>query len=952
MYKFLNLVLLIFSFSTLQSQNYNSYSKQFNSLYGAKNEVDITHLKRFGFQDVFNYNDKDFIENKDSVHVISKIKYVCIKISENLDVKAIIENLESLPNLEYIRFNTPAALFRDGKVENIVFPNNLYKLKNVKTVSLKGDFYWNYDVFINTVSKLPNLENLSLIYASFPSKVFQNPNFHKLKHLLGLSYSGSNKIQFPESIKEFTNLTSLSLSFDSNENSKKELSKLYYLPNLKFLNLSYITIEDISLPKFKYLKELSLSSVEIKNSDNFFSDLSKIKSLESLILLNNKLSFPKEIPLLKSLKNFYSSNNSLGKTLPNNFYNLTNLRRLEIQGSKVASISNDLNNLKKLTILKLYFNEIKTLPNNISGLSNLQKLFLNNNLIEQLPVNIELPKLSYLNLDNNNIQYLPNSITNLKNLDTLNLEENYIKKLPKDIGSLKNLKQLNLELNDFTALPKSIKKLENLENLNISRNKITELPSNFGNLHKLKTLDAGFCLLEKLPTSFGKLKSLEKLVLTNNNLQSLSKNFGELENLKKLYLYNREYYNFVFDRNFKRDSTITLKVLTNNITALPYSFSNLSKLDFIELSLNQNIDENILFDILKKSKFKNYIINLEKCNIKKLPDNHWNTIKAASIDIRDNLITSIPKDIVNAEYLNELNLNRNKGINTYRANKTQLQLLFVEEGFIKEQDLEKTDELAIAYAKTANRKIRHKEYKKGVEYAEKAFSINKKITNKYLYKDSYIEALYYSKNYHKSILFANNQIKKDTSEHVRFLNSIIPNFKYKAKSELAIGDTIQALKTLEIVSTKFNGNKWTEAGMLSKKINKDSLSKKYFEESYQFYKKYINNNPKAWGYHLSLIEAYIIGDNIELAKEHIKNIKFLKIDDKNYSSLVSYFEIIIKIIEKINYTPNFAEFKNSLEENKVNLKSWSFQLIEDWVQLASLNKTQKIKIIRLNNLYK
>ena len=374
---------------------------------------------------------------------------------------------------------------------------------------------------------------------------------------------------------------------------------------------------------------------------------------------------------------------------------------------------------------------------------------MNHNQIKKLPKDIGQLDLSYLSLNNNSLQGLPNSITNFKNLDTLNLEENYIKELPKRIGNLEKLKYLNLELNNLFLLPNSLTKLDKLEYLNLSRNKITKLPINFGELTSLKILDAEFCLLKNLPKSFGDLKSLEKLVLTNNNLQSLPENFGKLKNLKKLYLYNRKNHDYVYHRYFKKDSTIDLKVLDNNITVLPTSFSDLPQLEFIELSLNKNINENKLFTVLKKSKFKNYKINLEKCNIKKLPVSGWSFIKVSSLDLRDNLITKIPKDIINAKYLKTLNLNRNKSINTFRQNKTQLALFYVEKGFIKEENLKKTDELVIAYAKTANRKINNKEYQKGVEYAEKALNINKQLAHKHLYEDNYNEALYYTDNYKK-----------------------------------------------------------------------------------------------------------------------------------------------------------------------------------------------------------
>ncbi|QTE23025.1 leucine-rich repeat domain-containing protein [Polaribacter cellanae] len=955
MAKFNFVFFLILSFSfTVKSQNYNKYSNQFIRSYGGKYETDMLQLKRFGFNNVFQYKEKEFNENKDSVHILSKIKYVSIKISENLNLKAIVKNLEKLPNLEYVQFKTPASLFDEGKVTNIVFPENIYTLKKVKTISLKGDFYWNYNNFINSISKLPQLENLVLIWNNFPNKIFKNPNFSKLSHIKGLSYSGSNKIIFPESIKDFKNLTSLSLSFSADENSIKDILKFSKLNNLKYLDLNWMTIKSNFLGNFKNLEELSLSSVEIKNSTNIFLDISKIKNLKELKLSNNKLnSLPKEIGLLKNLESFYSSNNKFSKKLPIEFYSLTNLKNIEIQGSDLEVVNNNINKLQNIETLKLYFNQIKTLPKSFINLSKLKRVYLEHNKLKKLPKDLGKLNISYLSLNNNLIEKLPKSIIYLKNLDSLNLEENYILQLPKRIGKLKNLTYLNLELNKLSQLPKSFGKLQNLKYLNISRNEIAELPTNFGNLKALKILDAEFCHLKKLPKSFGKLKKLERLALTNNNLQELSKNFGNLQSLKKLYLYNRSYYNFVYDRNFKKDTTITLKVLKNNITKLPISFSRLPKLEFIELSLNKNLNEKQLFNILKKSKFKNYTINLENCNIKNLPTSGWDSIKVATLNLRGNLISEIPKDLINSKFLKTLNLNKNKKINTYRGNKSELNLLFAEKGYLQESSLQKTDELAMAYAKTANRKIGNKEYEKGVEYAEKSLKINKEIAYKYLYEDDYIEALYYSKRYKKAIDISDIQIKKDTSQNVRFLNSILPNFKYQAKSYLALGDTLKAIKKFAIASKKFNTNNWTEAGMLAKKIKKNTLSEKYFNESYTFYKNYISKNPKASGYHLSLIEAYIIGNNIDLAKKHLNKIEIKKFITKDYYSLIIYFKAIIYALENNleKYNNQKNTLKKYLKNNKITLNSWSFQLIKDWLELNNLNKEQKNKIIKLNSLF-
>ena len=935
--------LLLFSLNTSSQDFYkNSYAKE-------KYGYSISELQKWGFNNRFSYNIEDLKKYKDSTQILNKINYVSVSLKQQVKINEILTDLAKLPNLKNLKFESSSFLRKDIKQKE--FPKKFNLLKKIETIIFYGNPNWELNELFLEFSKNKTLKNLSFI--SFSDSIFMKENFLKIKKLESIKFQARFGPKIPTNISQLKKLKTFILQVDKYPNAKLEFLKLKNLDNL-LVSIYEPKNDEITsiINNYTSLKKLTVNG-RIKSSKQLFSSISKNKNIETLRIGNNHLKeLPKEIGALKNLQSFFSSNNKFSKKLPDEFYQLKKLKNIEIQGSNIEIINEQLNNLTKLENLKLYFNKIKNLPKSISGLLNLKKLCLNYNQIKVLPEDVGKLNLTYLKLNNNSLQELPSSFIKLKKLDTLILSENYIKELPKKIGNLKELKYLNLELNNLDYLPKSVSKLTKLEYLNISRNKITQLPSNFGELYSLKILDSEFCLLKKLPKSFGNLSNLDRLVLTNNNLHELSENFGKLKNLKTLYLHNRESYDYVFQRNFKKDSTISLNVLNNNLTKLPTSFSDLPKLNFIDLSLNKNIDEKQLFTILKLSKFKNYSLNLEGCNIKKLPKLGWDSIKASTLNLRENLITEIPKNIVKSNHLKSLNLNKNKGINTYRGNKTQINLLFAEKGFINENDIPKTDDLVIAYAKTANRLTYNKEYKKSVDYAEKAFKINKELTHKHLYEDNYIEALYHSKNYNKAISFADIQIRKYTSQNLRFLNSIIPNFKYKAKSLLAIGDTIKAIETFAISSKRFRSNNWTEAGMLSKKIKLDSLSKIYFKESIQFYTSYLEKKPKAIGYHLSLVEAYIIANKINLAKNHLKKIKLIDINNKNYKILISYFESIINIIENNDFNINYNKFRERLEKDNIKLTSWSFKLIEDWINLNDLLENKKIKIIQLNHLLK
>ena len=149
------------------------------------------------------------------------------------------------------------------------------------------------------------------------------------------------------------------------------------------------------ISNFNTLQKLTID-YEIKLPKLLFKAISKNKNLNTLRISNNKLSnLPKEIGLLKNLESFFSSNNKLETELPLEFYELTNLKNIEIQGSNLEVVSEKINNLKKLETLKLYYNKITKTPKELNGLESLKHLKLNNNFLKNFkdildPINAKL----------------------------------------------------------------------------------------------------------------------------------------------------------------------------------------------------------------------------------------------------------------------------------------------------------------------------------------------------------------------------------------------------------------------------------------------------------------------------------------------------------------------------------------------------------------------------------
>ena len=99
------------------------------------------------------------------------------------------------------------------------------------------------------------------------------------------------------------------------------------------------------------------------------------------------------------------------------------------------------------------------------------------------------------------------------------------------------------------------------------------------------------------------------------------------------------------------------------------------------------------------------------------------------------------------------------------------------------------------------------------------------------------------------------------------------------------------------------------------------------------------------------MEAYVIGGEISESKKYLISLKKEKINDKNYNSLLTYFDLVIRIIDDRNYKPDMNTFSEFIKKNNVNLKTWSFDLFNTWIETSKLDKSQREKLLELNKIY-
>ncbi|KAG7696603.1 hypothetical protein KL914_002837 [Ogataea haglerorum] len=233
----------------------------------------------------------------------------------------------------------------------------------------------------NGLKKLPNKEKLEEL------DLYDNRIKHISKH-----------------INEFTNLTTLDLSFNNIKNIKhlealtklenlyfvqnriKEIRNLETLKNLKNLELGGNRIEVISetLLHLPSVEQLWLG----KNMISKFENLQNLKRLRVLSIQSNKITKIENLDHLESLEELYLSHNKLTKL--EGLDNLHKLMVLDVTANQISKLEN-LSHLTELTDFWCSYNKIDSFDNvreQLGHLPNLDTVYFEGN-----PIQLNAPAL-------------------------------------------------------------------------------------------------------------------------------------------------------------------------------------------------------------------------------------------------------------------------------------------------------------------------------------------------------------------------------------------------------------------------------------------------------------------------------------------------------------------------------------------------------------------------------
>lgn len=371
------------------------------------------------------------------------------------------------------------------------------------------------------------------------------------------------------------------------------------------------------------------------------------------------------------------------------------LTKLDLSNNEISIIPNNILNLKDLILFRMINNKIKELPNELFELKNLKSLDVSSNKINSIQKNIiNCSSLVEINFLNNQIKEFPSIINKLENLEIINLAKNELEIFP-NFSGLYKLKKLDLSENRINELEGSkLKGLISLDQLLLNKNKIIRIENDFfkdtNNLTLLdlkenKINEFNFCInavkLDSLSLGYNNLQNfdcfesfpnLTILDLKDNKLKNIDKKIICLKLLKTLDISNNDLSDIPSELGFL-SKLVRINIVGNPLRTIKpairsagaevlkkYLVSRMPELEKenVKYDKNQKIDE---FEMLMRDFLIN---NKELCiknkNIKFIDERVWGLNNLNVFDFSDNQIEILSDEIQNLKNLKILRLNNNK----------------------------------------------------------------------------------------------------------------------------------------------------------------------------------------------------------------------------------------------------------------------------------------------------
>ncbi|XP_076808004.1 protein flightless-1 homolog [Clavelina lepadiformis] len=312
--------------------------------------------------------------------------------------------------------------------------------------------------------------------------------------------------------------------------------------------------------------------------------------------------------------------------LPEELGTLKKLEEVSVCKNELTSLHGDLASLPGLKSIKASHNKLKdaSIPSDIFALDDLSTLDLSHNQLTTVPAELEACRtILVLNISHNEIETIPPQLfINLTDLLHLDVSNNKLETLPPQLRRLLHLKVL--VLNDNPLLHAQLRQLPSLSSLttlylrNTQRN-ISNFPSNLDMLKNLTDVDLSYNELSRVPDSLYTLSSLQRLNLSNNEILELS---------------------LIIDTWTKMQ---TLNLSNNKLTSLPTSLCKLQCLR--RLFINDN---NLDFEGIPASIGKLYPLECfcaANNNLELIPESLCRCTRLKKLVLTNNRLITLPEAV-------------------------------------------------------------------------------------------------------------------------------------------------------------------------------------------------------------------------------------------------------------------------------------------------------------------
>ena len=260
------------------------------------------------------------------------------------------------------------------------------------------------------------------------------------------------------------------------------------------------------------------------------------------------------------------------------------------------------------------------------------------------------------------LKLLPQSIGRQRQVEAMFLSHNAIRILPQGVMQLGCLTHLFLDCNSLTSLPDNFEPLSGLKLLDLSRNKLKSLPAEFGNdLRHLQVLKCDYNHMEELPLSMKSMSELTVLSVTHNKLARLFEHITPRDDDEE-----EDYDDDGFPlgtRDDTADDEVKLPKLKhlilngNNMREVPTDlFSNSRDLERVDL--HDNILGFVPKEVCMLAKLK--VLHLNGNQLTSLAD-EWDYARELNVlSLQYNKLYKLPHTICKLKQLTTLRVSNNK----------------------------------------------------------------------------------------------------------------------------------------------------------------------------------------------------------------------------------------------------------------------------------------------------